>query len=72
MGAEDKSRQDCSLSDLGLLKDTSLIFHQHIHVTINTAYGIASNLLGVSSDSSFMLSLHLTHIHPVTEFYSVI
>ena len=49
-------------------------FHQHIHRTVNKASGIASNLLKstVNQNSSFMLSLYLTHIRPVIEFFSVV
>lgn len=61
-------------SDLGLLIDITLKFHPHIRVTTNKASGIASNLLKstVSHDSSFVVSLYLTHIRPVIEFFSVI
>ena len=65
-------RVTLSHSDLGVLIDTSLKFHQHISTTVRKAAGLSQNLLKctVCRSPDFMLTLFRSHIRPIIEYYS--
>ena len=61
-----------SATDLGVLVDTSLKFHQHITNTVNKAGGLATSILRstVNREASFMIPLYVSHIRPILEYAS--
>ena len=61
-----------SHSDLGVIVDSSLKFHQHIMRTAQKAGGLAQNILKatVCRTPEFMLTLFTTHIRPILEYCS--
>ena len=63
-----------SHSDLGIIIDSSLRFHDHIHSIVSKANGLASNLLRSTLNRSlaFMIPLYKTHIRAILEFSSII
>ena len=63
-----------SSSDLGVLIDTSLKFHDHIRTVAHKAGGLAYSFLKstVCRSPQFMLFLLTTHIRPVIEYCSCV
>ena len=63
-----------SVRDLGVLVDSSLKFHLHIHEICCKANGVANNILrGTSCRSpSFMYQIFVTHVRPILDFGSVV
>ena len=61
-----------SAMDLGVLVDSTLKFHQHIHNIVQKAGGVAQNLLKstVNRDASFLIPLYVAHIRPILEYCS--
>ncbi len=61
-------------SDLGIIVDTSLKFHNHIQTTARKAGGLANNLLTstVNRDPSFMIPLFQTHVRPILDYASCV
>ena len=61
-------------SDLGVVVDDTLKFHDHIQRTAHKAGGLAQNLLKctVCRTREFMLQLLVTHIRPVIEYCSCV
>lgn len=61
-----------SASDLGVLIDTSLKFHQHIANIVHKAGGLSCSILKatVNRDASFMVPLYISHIRPILEYAS--
>lgn len=61
-------------SDLGVVVDDSLKFHDHVQRTAHKAGGLAQNLLKctVCRSREFMLQLLVTHIRPVIEYCSCV
>ena len=61
-----------SSSDLGILIQTSLKFHQHIFNIVHKAGGLSQSILKstVNCDSSFILPLYISHIRPILEYSS--
>ena len=58
--------------DLGVLVDSKLRFHNHIHNVVRKAGGLASELLCSTSchSSIFMVTLFVSHIRPIMDFCS--
>ena len=63
-----------SASDLGVLVDTSLKFHNHIRSLAHKANGLAYSLLKstVCRSPQFMIFLLTTHIRPLIEYCSCV
>lgn len=63
-----------SHTDLGVIIDTSLKFHNHIRSIANKANGLASNLLRSTLNRTvdFMIPVYKTHIRPLLEFSSCV
>ena len=61
-----------SHSDLGVIVDSSLKFHEHIQRTVQKAGGLSQNLLKSTACHSpeFMVTLFCTHIRPILEYCS--
>ena len=61
-----------SHTDLGVMVDSSLKFHEHIQRTAQKANGLAQNLLKSTACRSpeFMVTLFCTHIRPILEYCS--
>lgn len=61
-----------SASDLGVLIDTTLKFHQHISNIVTKAGGLSCSILRatINRDSSFMIPLYISHIRPIVEYAS--
>ena len=61
-------------SDLGVLVDVTMKFHDHIRNVAHKAGGLAESLLKstVCRSPQFMLSLLTTHIRPIMEYCSCI
>ena len=58
--------------DLGVLVDSKLRFHDHVHYVVREAGGLASELLRstICHTSVFMVSLFVSHIRPIVDFCS--
>ena len=61
-----------STKDLGIVVDTDLKFHAHIHAICHKAGGLAQNFLKstVSRSPEFMIFLLKTYIRPILEYCS--
>ena len=63
-----------SHSDLGVLIDTSLKFHEHVSVTVQKAASLSQNLMKstVCRSPEFMLALFRSHVRPIIEYCSCV
>ena len=63
-----------SHTDLGVIVDSSLKFHEHARRTAQKAGGLAQNLLKstVCRSPEFMVAIFCTHIRPILEYCSVL
>ena len=63
-----------SHTDLGVIVDSSLKFHEHIQRTAQKAGGLAQNLLKstVCRSPEFMTTIFSSHVRPIMEYCSVI
>ena len=61
-----------SCTDLGVLIDTTLKFHDHIKSVARKASGVANNLLRftICRDADFMVPLYKAHVRPIIEYAS--
>ena len=60
--------------DLGVLVDSTLKFHLHIHEICCKANGVANNILRgtLCRSPSFMYQIFVTHVRPIIDFSSVV
>ena len=63
-----------SHTDLGVLIDADLKFHQHVASTVQKAAGLTQNLLRstVCRSPDFMLTLFNAHVRPIIEYCSCV